>query len=136
MTRSLNQQLAQINALIAAQQFSQAQTLIDGFENSEVVQRPVTALQALLHALQDKADECRTTLSSFGPPQTSDKAETLLAAGSAAFRTGMIKPAIGYLTEAVGQAPEHPLINARLGACLLAAGLLARARPYIEKAAS
>lgn len=136
MTRSLNQQLAQINALIATEQFSQARTLMEGLAQTEAAQRPLSALRALWHAMQDQAEECRATLTSFGAPQASDKAETLLTVGSAAFRAGMIKPAIGYLTPAVGQAPEHPLINARLGACLLAAGLLARARPYIEKAAS
>jgi tetratricopeptide (TPR) repeat protein len=135
MTQTLNQQLVQINALISAQNFAQAQSLIERLGSIESAKRPVTALRALLCAMQDKVEECKVALSELAGAHDSDKVETLLAAGSAAFRVGMFKLAISLLMKAEAQAPEHPLVNARLGACLLAMGLLAKARPYVEKAA-
>ncbi len=135
MTESLNTQLAKINALIATGQHQLAQQKIAELKKIEATRRPATALNALAWAMQDDAEQCAAELEAFGPPTEEDKPETLLAVGSAAFRTGLLKQAIAYLHKAIAQAPEHPLVNARLGACLLAAGQLPKARPFIEKAA-
>ncbi len=135
MTLSLNQRLAQINNLIGSQAYAQAHAEIEQLAQNDAAQRPLSALRALAWAMQERKEECTAALSTFGRVQEGDKAETLLAAGSAAFRSGLTQPALAYLKAAVEQAPEHPLINARLGACLLASGLLTKARPYIQKAA-
>lgn len=135
MTESLNQQLATINSLIGSGKYSLAQQQAASLKKLLIVQRPATALSALAWALQNNEEHCNAELQALGPATKEDKSETLLAAGSAAFRIGLVKPAIAYLMQAITQAPEHPLINARLGACLLAAGQLTKARPYIEKAA-
>ncbi len=135
MTASLNKLLGRINALIASGQHQQALHELAPLKDNEAATRPATALSALAWAMLGNEEQCKADLQAFGQVTDGDKAETLLAAGSAAFRVGMPKPAIAYLMQANTLAPEHPLINARLGACLLASGQLQRARPFIEKAA-
>lgn len=135
MTLTLNQRLAQINNLIGSQDYSQAHAEIEKLAHNNAAQRSLSALRALAWAMQERKEECTAALLTFGRVQEGDKAETLLAAGSAAFRVGLTQPALAYLRAAVEKAPEHHLINARLGACLLASGLLTKARPFIQKAA-
>lgn len=135
MANTFNTQLLQINQLIAEGKFQQAETQAIALKTQAVTQRPASALLALALAMQNAVEQCRTELQALGQPDQNDKAETLLTVGSAAFRIGLLKPALVYLTQAEQQAPTHPLVNARLGACLLAAGQPLKARPYIEKAA-
>lgn len=135
MTKNINSKLQQINLLIAEGKLQQAKSEATALQAQALTQRPATALLALALAFLDEVELCRAELQAFGPTENGDMAETLLAAGSAAFRIGALKPALAYLIQAAQQAPEHPLINARLGACLLAAGQAQKARPYIEKAA-
>lgn len=134
-TDTTNSKLQQINLLIAEGRYELAQTEAKALQAQALSKRPATALLALALAMLENVEDCRTALQAFGQPEQNDKAETLLAVGSAAFRIGSIKPALAYLTQAAQQAPEHPLVNARLGACLLAAGQTKKARPYVEKAA-
>lgn len=136
MANTLNTQLLQINQLIAEGKFQQAETQAIALKSQAITQRPATALLALALAMQDSVERCRAELQALGQPDKNDKVETLLAVGSAAFRIGLLKPAAIYLTQAEHQAPTHPLVNARLGACLLAAGQTLKARPYIERAAN
>lgn len=135
MTNTLNAQLLQINQWIAEGQFQQAETKAIALKAQVVTQRPATALLALALAMQNKTESCLAELQALGPAVPEDKPQTLLAAGSAAFRTGAIKPALAFLSLAAQQSPAHPMVNARFGACLLAAGQAKKARPYIEKAA-
>lgn len=136
MATTFNSQLQQINQLIAEGKLQQAETQAISLKNQAITQRPATALLALALAMQNEVERCRIELQALNQPDQNDKAETLLAAGSAAFRLNLLKPALAYLALAEQKAPSHPLVNARLGACLLAAGQPQKARPYIEKAAA
>ena len=135
MANTFNAQLQQINLWILEGQFQQATEQAIALKDQIITQRPATALLALSLAMQNKTEDCLAQLQAFGAVDPDDKTETLLAAGSAAFRAGALKPALAYLSQAAQQAPSHPLVNARLGACLLATGQPHKARPYVEKAA-
>jgi tetratricopeptide (TPR) repeat protein len=135
MTKEINSQLLKINLQIAEGNFELAKNGAHALQSLAITRRPATALLALALAMSDDVANCRKELQAFGEQEKTDSAETLLAAGSAAFKVGSFSMALAYLTQAVQQAPEHPLINARLGACLLAAGQPQRARPYVQKAA-
>jgi len=135
MANSFNARLQQINQWISEGQYQKAEEKTMVLKEEAMTQRPATALLALALAMQSKTESCLAQLQALGAVDPADKPETLLAAGSAAFRAGALKPALVYLSHAEQQAPSHALVNARLGACLLAAGQPHKARPYIEKAA-
>jgi len=132
--RTLGQQLTAVNRMISVGEFDRAIHLASSLAGSPVARRPAQALLALAQAMSERRESASATLDALGDPAEGDKAEVLLAAGSAWFRLGEIVEAIRFYEAGVQQAPDHPLINARLGACLLGAGRTEVALPYLERA--
>ena len=93
------------------------------------------AFSALAAAMENERDKALAMLADFPYPSALDHAEALLAVGSAWFKLGDIGMAIPFLLRARKADESHPLIAARLGACLLAAGRMQEALPLLQQAA-
>lgn len=89
---------------------------------------------ALAAALENEREKALAALAQLPTPLDLEDGKTLLDAGSAWFRLGEPNQAIPYLYRARKDRHAHPLIAARLGACLLAAGRTGEALPHLEKA--
>lgn len=92
------------------------------------------ALYALAAAMENEREKALAALAEFPMPVDLDNAEALLAVGSAWFRLGDIGAAIPFLFRARKIDEKHPLIAARLGACLLAAGRVSESLPLLQQA--
>jgi tetratricopeptide (TPR) repeat protein len=131
---SLDQGLQAINRNISGNRLAEAISDAEKLSQLPAAKIPALALLALAAALAGERDKALTALREIPEPGKIAKAEILLAAGSAWFKLDAVPNAIAFLSAAVARAPEHPLINARLGACLLAIGRLTEALPHLEKA--
>lgn len=131
---SPEQQLAAINQLISSRRQAEAIAAAEQLQQVAAARLPATALLALALALADERDRALATLAEFVDPSVSDKAEVLVAAGSAWFRLGEMDRAIRFLEAVVGKQPDHGLAIARLGACLLAMGMVREALPHLQQA--
>ena len=92
------------------------------------------AFYALAAAMENERDKALAALAEFPSPSDLDHAEALLSVGSAWFRLGDLGAAIPFLIQARKIDDRHPLIAARLGACLMAAGRVPESIPLLEQA--
>lgn len=92
------------------------------------------AFYALAAAMENEREEALAALGEFTSPVDLDNAEALLSVGSAWFRLGDMGAAIPFLFRARKLDDRHPLIAARLGACLLAGGRVGESVPLLEQA--
>jgi tetratricopeptide (TPR) repeat protein len=98
--------------------------------------KPISrAFYALAAAMENERDKALAALADFPHPSDLDHPEALLAVGSAWFKLGDLGAAIPFLIRARKADGKHPLIAARLGACLLAAGRMQEALPLLQQAA-
>ena len=130
----LEQQLSAINQMIYAGQYAQAQAAAQQLAAIAQVRVPALALQALAAAMAGERDTALELLKEFTDPAALTKAEIALAVGSAWFKLGEMAQAIGFLGAGVALQPAHPLLVARLAACLLAVGRVPDALPLLHKA--
>jgi hypothetical protein len=84
--RSLDQQLAAINQMIYANRYAEAIHEAEGLQQVAAIRLPAAALIALAAALAGERDRAITALGEFPEPSVTDKAEVLLAVGSAWFK--------------------------------------------------
>lgn len=131
---TLDQQLQAINILIQQDQTAKAMPMLERLIQIPSAQLPAKALMALALAMENRGDDARATLESLPAAADMGPVELLLTTGSAWFRLGDVPEAVRYLKAALEKAPEHPLVAARLGACLLAAGRVKEAQPHLQKA--
>ena len=131
---SLDQRLSAVNQLISSNQLQQAIDAATQLTQLAPARLPAFALLALAAALAGQDEQARAALANFSTPEDSARTEILLAVGSAWFKLGELAQAIAYLSAASRHDSAHPLVQARLGACLLATGNIKAARPYLEKA--
>ena len=132
---TLDERLTEVNRLISQNEFQAAiaaSELLSGIANARL---PALALLALAAALAGQEEKAREALTHFLKPSDTPRAEILLAVGSAWFKLGDPAQAIAYLEAALQSATENPLIQARLGACLLAIGRIEDALAHLEKSA-
>jgi len=101
-----NQALSEVNSLIQNEKYDEAIQQARQLEADSVTQRPATALRALAHGLAQQKEDAFESLKRFGEPQASDKADTLLAAGSAAFLLTHMPAAIALLQAAHKRSPH------------------------------
>ncbi len=130
----LEQQLSAVNQMIYAGQYAQAQAAAQQLAAIAQVRVPALALQALAAAMAGERDTALELLKEFTDPAALTKAEIALAVGSAWFKLGEMAQAIGFLGAGVALQPAHPLLVARLAACLLAVGRVPDALPLLHKA--
>ncbi len=131
---SLDARLSQTNRQIAEGHYLAAMDQARALANEKVASGPAHALLALAAAMHGDEDTARQALKEV-PASTAEKhTEVLLTIGSAWFKLGDLTPAIEYLSAAHGLQAQHPLVNARLGACLLAVGKLDEALPHLKEA--
>ncbi|WP_243373694.1 tetratricopeptide repeat-containing sulfotransferase family protein [Geotalea sp. SG265] len=98
-------------------------------------EEPATrALQALAAAMGNERQKALAALAEFPAPEDLNDLEALLAVGSTWFKLGAPETAIPFLHRAWEDDCRHPLVAARLGACLLAARQLPEALPMLERA--
>jgi tetratricopeptide (TPR) repeat protein len=131
---TLDERLTEVNRLISQNEFQSAIETAEQIAGIESAKLPALALLALAAALAGQEEKARQALSHFSNPADTPRAEVLLAVGSAWFKLGDLSEAIVYLAVAVQSAPENSLVQARLGACLLAVGRVEDALPHLEKA--
>lgn len=131
---TLDQQLQAINLMIQQDQSDKAMPVLEKLVQLPAAQLPAKALMALAMAMQDRNDDARAMLEGLPAAEQMGPVELLLTTGSAWFRLGEPTDAVRYLKAALEKAPEHPLVAARLGACLLGAGRVEEAQPYLRKA--
>jgi tetratricopeptide (TPR) repeat protein len=131
---NLEQQLSAVNQLIYAGRHDEAIAAAQQLATIEVVRVPAQALHALAAAMAGQRDAALALLQSFTDPAAIPKAEVALAVGSAWFKLGEMAQAIGFLTSGLALQPGHPLLVARLAACLLAAGRVPDAMPLLQQA--
>jgi len=130
----LEQQLSVINHMIYAGRYAEAMTAAAPLAAMAQVRVPALALQALAAAMAGERDTALALLKEFTDPAALTKAEIALAIGSAWFKLGEMAAAIGFLGAGVALQPGHPLLVARLAACLLAVGRVPDALPLLHKA--
>ncbi|ACM18736.1 TPR domain protein [Geotalea daltonii FRC-32] len=92
------------------------------------------AAHALTAAMENERKTALAVLAEFPAPRDRDDRETLLSVGSAWFKLGAPQTAIPFLQRAWQGNDRHPIVAARLGACLLAAGHVTEALPVLERA--
>lgn len=131
---SLDQQLSTINQLIYSNNPAEAIAGAERLQKIPQAKQAATALIALAAALAGDRERAIAELAAFADPTFTDKAELLLAVGSAWFKLGEMAQGIRFLAAAVKAQPEHALAIARLGACLLAVGRVPEALPHLKKA--
>ncbi|OAN51303.1 tetratricopeptide repeat-containing sulfotransferase family protein [Magnetospirillum moscoviense] len=132
--KTLDQRLHAINMRISSNDLAGAMAEAESLSQVPAARVAALALLALAAALADEREKAMAALREIPEPAKIGKAEILLAAGSAWFRLEVAPNAIAFLSAAAARAPEHPLVNARLGACLLAIGRVTDALSYVEKA--
>ena len=132
--KSVDARLAGINRLIAGNQFKEAIREAEQVSTIDSARIPARALLALACAMSGDRDKAIGILKEFVDPGSFNKSELLLAIGSAWFKLGEIAEAIRFLAAAARLDNNHPLVQARLGACLLAGGRTADAQPHLERA--
>jgi tetratricopeptide (TPR) repeat protein len=130
--QSLDAQLGAINQQIIQGQLEQAVEAALRLRKIHQAKVPATALLALAYALKGQAAEAQQVLTDFPQADQLDSVEVLLAVGSAWFKLGDPRFAIGYLDAAHQKAPDHSLVTARLAACLLALGRVDQALPMLK----
>ncbi|MGB0957025.1 MAG: tetratricopeptide repeat protein, partial [Litorivicinus sp.] len=133
--KTANDTLKDAHQLISQRDFTGALKLLDKPSYPPSAQRAVAALRSLAFAMSGNKENAISELEAFQSPDETDKADTLFAAGSAAFKLGFAAPAARLLRGALELAPEHPLVNARLGGAYLSLGNYEAAAPCLEKAA-
>ncbi len=131
---SLERTLQQASVKIAANRIDDAIALVGPLLSHPVAGLAARALLALAQALAGRTEQAREQLTQIAPPDSIRKVEVLLAVGSAWFKLQAPRQAVGYLSAAHQLNPEHPLVCARLGACLLGAGQTSAALPHLLKA--
>jgi tetratricopeptide (TPR) repeat protein len=132
--KTLDQRLHAINVKISGNRLAEAIAEAEALSQVPAARVAALALLGLAGALADERDKAMAALRALPEPEKIAKAEILLAAGSAWFKLEIIPNAVAFLSAAVARVPGHPLVNARLGACLLATGRVAEGLPYLEKA--
>ena len=120
--------------MIAGNRLQEAVALLEPLTAHSVAGLPARSLLALAQALSGHEAQARELLATIAPPDSIRKVEILLAAGSAWFKLSDASQAIAYLSAAHTLNPQHPLVCARLGACLLAMGRTQEALPHLRKA--
>jgi tetratricopeptide (TPR) repeat protein len=131
---TLDERLSAINQLIVKNQLTSAIAEAQRLVQTPQARLPALAMLALASALAEQEAQAREALSHFSSPEDAPRTELLLAVGSAWFKLGEPVEAITYLSAAALRSPEQPLVQARLGACLLATGRIDEAVPHLEKA--
>lgn len=131
---SLDERLTKVNQLINSNQLQPALEMAEQLTLVAGAHLPAQSLLALAAALNGDEKKSRQALAFFTEPAQISNGEMLLAVGSAWFRLGDPISAIPYLEAATKKNAKHPLINARLGACLLAVGRTEEALPYLKGA--
>ncbi|MDH4377986.1 MAG: sulfotransferase [Ramlibacter sp.] len=130
---SLDQQLMAISQMVQSDQIDKALPLLERLIQVPAAQQPSKALMGLAMALQGRADDARPLLESLPAPGQMGPIDLMITTGSAWFRMGELGQGIRYLKAALDKNGDHPLALARLGACLLAAGRVEEAEPYLAR---
>ena len=130
----LDPRLAQLLNLLQSAQTGKAMEQAESLSVFTELKPTARAFYALAAAMENERDKALAALAEFRQPADLDHAEALLAAGSAWFRLGSLGTAIPFLVRARKADERHPLIAARLGACLLAAGRIPESLPLLEQA--
>ena len=131
---SLDPRLAQVLNLLQSGQIRAAMDQAEKLAVFTELKPAARAFFALAAAMENERDKALAALAEFPSPSDLDHAEALLSVGSAWFRLGDLGSAIPFLIRARKTDERHPLIAARLGACLLAAGRTAEALPMLKQA--
>ncbi|WP_054695252.1 tetratricopeptide repeat protein [Geotalea toluenoxydans] len=131
---SLDPRLAQVLNLLQTGQTGEAMEQADKLAVLIELKRPARAFYALAAAMDNEQEKAMAALAEFPTPSDLDNGEALLSVGSAWFRLGEPGTAIPFLYRARRGHEKHPMIAARLGACLLAAGRIPEALPMLEQA--
>jgi tetratricopeptide (TPR) repeat protein len=130
----LEAKLRGASQLIAGNRHAEAIQLLQEVAEHPIAGLPARSLIALAAALSGDHERARSTLQTIAAADSIRKVEVLLAAGSAWFKLAVADRAIEYLSAAQKLQPDHPLVRARLGACLLGAGQVGSAMPHLQRA--
>lgn len=130
----LDPRLAQVLKLLQSGQIRSAMEQAERLAAFTELKPTARAFFALTAAMENEYDKAQEALAEFPLPADLDHVEALLAVGSAWFRLGEISASIPFLTRARQGDDSHPLVAARLGACLLAVGRVTEALPLLQQA--
>ncbi|HZV81524.1 MAG TPA: sulfotransferase [Geobacteraceae bacterium] len=131
----LDPRLAQVLNLLQSGQTGKAMEQAERLSAFTELKPTARAFYALAAAMENERDKALAALADFHHPSDLDHAEALLSVGSAWFKLGDLGAAIPFLIRARKADERHPLIAARLGACLLAAGRIPESLPLLKAAA-
>lgn len=131
----LDPRLAQVLNFLQAGQNRKAMEQAERLASFAELKPTARAFSALAAAMENERDKALAVLADFPYPSVLDHVEALLAVGSAWLKLGDLGAAIPFLVCARKIDEKHPLIAARLGACLLAAGRIQEALPMLQQAA-
>jgi len=126
--------LNQLSHWINAGRLDEARALANAELEQTGSSPSLMAQLALIASLSDEPEQAEAWLLQLPDIGQLQDAETVLAMGSAWFRLNKAGSAISCLARAAELSPAHPIVQARLGACLLAIGQAERALPYLQAA--
>lgn len=132
--QSLDDRLAQVLNLLQSGQNGKAMEQAESLAVFTELKPVARAFYALAAAMENERDKALAALAEFPSPADLENPEALLSVGSAWFRLGDLSAAMPFLFRARKADGRHPLVAARLGACLLAAGRIPEALPILKQA--
>jgi tetratricopeptide (TPR) repeat protein len=130
----LDPRFTQVLNFLQSGQNRKAMELAERLGRVTALKPTARAFSALAAAMENDRDMALVVLADFPSPAALDSAEALHAVGSAWFKLGDTGAAIPFLLRARKADERHPLLAARLGACLLAVGRIQEALPLLQQA--